>query len=96
MNFFSRLWGSTFGSFKNVFNFLLPVLKSSAGKMIDAGLPIALSIVADLEKGQLPGPEKRSEAFIKLRDALFKEGYSAGTSILNLIIEMAVAKLKAQ
>ena len=95
MNFFKKLFSTLAGISKTVFSFLLPVLKSAAGQVIDVGLPIALSIVTDLEHGTLPSADKRAAAFGRLQAALVAAGYSAAASTINLIIEMAVARLKA-
>ena len=100
MGFFSRFWSSLFGSFKNVFAFLLPVLKSDYGKLINSALPIAEEIVTRLATGNYSGDAKREFAVTQLAEALVSAGLAAvglpiPASILNLIIEMAVARLKA-
>jgi hypothetical protein len=95
MTFFKRLWAAIFGGLKNVLDFLLPVLKSQAGEMINVLLPVALEIVMGLAGGQLPSDEKRKAALEMLMSEASRRGLQVATSTLNLIIEMAVARLKA-
>lgn len=98
-NFFSRLTAAFSGAFSNIFAVIIPIVKSNAGQLIDKALPIALGIVSDLAHSQLPSAYKRSVAYNQLQATVVSRGWVAAnevsTSVLNLIIELAVARLKA-
>jgi hypothetical protein len=80
------------------FSFLrdvLPLLNQSAQTLIAKLLPEATQIVSELaKKQQLTDKQKQKEAFTKIQKLVKKEGLEVGTSLINLIIEMAVASLK--
>jgi hypothetical protein len=92
MNFLLRLLAGP--SIRQILEFLLPILKSQAGDIINEYLPTALDIVNDLEHGGLPPAERRKAAFNKLQAILLAHGKTVGGYVINLIIEMAVSRLK--
>jgi hypothetical protein len=98
--FFATLWASLSSAARAVISFLLPILKTHAGDLIAAALPIAQGIVTSLANQQIPDVQKRDQAVSQLKNALVAQGYATAadvaTSTLNLVIEMAVAKLKTQ
>lgn len=96
--FLARLSALFRGAFSNLYNVLVPIIHSNAGKLIDAALPIAIGIVAQLATSGIPSGEKRSQALSQLKAALIAQGLATGaeatTAILNLVIELAVNHLK--
>lgn len=96
--FISTLFASLSGAARAIVSFLLPILKSDAGKLIAVALPIAQGIVTDLAAGKLPSGDKRELAVTKLHSALVSQGYATAAEIasstLNLVVEMAVSRLK--
>jgi hypothetical protein len=59
-------------------------------------LPIALGIVSELATSELSVSDKKAVAVDRLKQAAFREGVTVSASALNLIVESAVANLKAQ
>lgn len=99
-NLFQRLASAFRGSFRNIFNVIVPIVQSRAGKLIDEALPIAVGIVRDMAKDQaLPSASKRAAATSQLQTALVDQGVAAASditsSVLNLVLELAVSHLKA-
>lgn len=99
-NFFQRLASAFRGGFNNIFNVIMPIVQSRAGKLIDEALPIAIGIVTDMAKNQsLPSADKRNAAVSQLQTALVDQGVAAASdisaSVLNLVLELAVSHLKA-
>jgi len=57
-------------------------------------LPEAIKIVSELAQNtEMSGKEKRKEAFKQLSEIVKTEGLAIGSSVVNLTIELAVAKL---
>lgn len=74
---------------------ILPLVSKSVQSLIATLLPLAVKIVADLAAdNQLTNKQKQKEAFVKIQEIAKKEGIQAGTSLINLVIELAVASLK--
>ncbi len=81
---------------KTLWAFVWPLVTKQVGLSLTTLLPIALQIVKDLaQENNIANSEKRQQAFEKLSDAAKNEGMNAGSSLLNLAIEMAVMNLKA-
>lgn len=97
-SFLARLAVLFRGAFSNLYNVLVPIIHSNAGKLIDTALPIAIGIVARLATSSMPGSEKAEVALNQLRAAVIAQGLAtaseATTAILNLVIELAVNHLK--
>jgi hypothetical protein len=79
--------------FKKVFGF---VIKSDPFKHLLAELlPVAISVVSSLASvSVLSSAEKRNQAFGALVVAAKEKGLEFSDHMLNLLIELAVAKLK--
>lgn len=92
---FLKLFTIITGLSKDVWEFLEPILKDEAGKIFKAALPIALEIVKALMSKDMDKNAKKDLAVKELKEALIKEGIEAGTNILNIAVETAVAKVKA-
>lgn len=89
------LFAKMLGISKQLLEWLLAILSSQAAKSLTVLLPIALAIVTELAMSGLSNKEKQQEAVKKLVEAATREGISAGLSIINLAVEMAVAQMKA-
>jgi hypothetical protein len=80
------------------FSFLkdvLPLFNRSVQTLVAKLLPEAIQIVTELAKNrQLTDKQKQKEAFTKIQKLAKKEGLEVGTSLINLVIEMAVTSLK--
>ncbi len=73
---------------------VLPVFNQSAQTFIAKLLPEALKIVTELaQNNQLTNKQKQKEAFADIQKLAKKEGLEVGTSLINLIIEMAVTSV---
>ena len=74
---------------------LLPLFNKSSQQLVANLLPKAVKIVSDLaENGELTNKQKQKEAVLQLIKISKKEGMDAGTSTINLIVELAVTKIK--
>lgn len=84
------------GVSKTFLDFIWPILTKQVGNSLATLLPIALVIVKELAANNNIGNfQKREEAFNKLTDAVKNEGINAGSSLINLAIEIAVTNLKS-
>jgi len=74
---------------------ILPLVSRSVQSLVAVLLPEAIKIVADLAtKGELSNKQKQKEAFTKIQEIAKEKGLSIGTSLVNLIVELAVTSLK--
>lgn len=74
---------------------ILPLVSRSVQSLIAVLLPEAIKIVTDLaSKGELSNKQKQKEAFNKIQEIAKEKGLSIGTSLVNLIVELAVTSLK--
>lgn len=69
------------------------ILLSEVGQM---AMSIAVDIVKDLATQDLSSSEKREAAFDGVKEQLEASGKTAGNSLINLVIELAVQALKAE
>lgn len=85
------------GISRGFLEWLLPILQNQIASSLEVLAPVALSVVAKLARdGGLTSAQKREEAFKQLSEAAKAEGLSAGASVINAAIELAVLKLKAK
>ena len=84
------------GASRAVLEFLLPILADSASRLLADLLPIALEVVESLDDEKGTGREKRDWAVAQVRTAARRGGIAAGASAINLAVEMAVARLRAE
>lgn len=74
---------------------VLPLFNRSLQSLIAKLLPQAVEIVTELAKnGELTDKQKQKEAFAQIQKIVKKEGLEAGSSLINLVIELAVSSLK--
>lgn len=85
------------GISKQLLEWIVKIAAAQAADSLSRLLPIAAGIVGELALSNgLGNAEKRAKAFDRLQNAAAQEGIRAGTSALNLAVEMAVAELKAR
>lgn len=80
-----------------VWEFLKPMLTvflSQAGQILAAAALRAVKAVAE-NYGKEDGAVKRDAAFVMIREDLRAQGITLGASVINMAIETAVQKLKA-
>lgn len=89
---FSLITGKLSSSFLKL---VVPLVSKQAQLLIVKLLPQAISIVAELaSSSEMTNKQKQKQAFDKIGQVAKKEGIEAGTSLINLIIELAVAQTK--
>ena len=80
---------------KTLWTFLWPLITKQAGSTLVVLLPVAYQIVKDLaSNNNISSSEKRQQAFDQLLDVAKNQGITAATSLINLIIEIAVTNFK--
>ena len=88
----------------NLFNKIIAAFKSfiqavfpTASQLIIGKLKdFAVKIVSELSLSDLTNEEKREAAFDKIKAEAISQGLEVRDSLINLLIEMAVAYLKNQ
>jgi len=70
------------------------LLKSEAMKWAAEHKQLAVDIILELATSALSGPEKRAEAFKRIKTILLSEGVGFKDHFVNLLIELVVAELK--
>lgn len=93
---FLKLWAWITGSSVKLFDFLAPILASSAASLLEKLAPIALEVVASLATSGQSGEEKRKAAVDQIKAAAIAQGIEAGTSVINSAIELALLNLRAK
>jgi hypothetical protein len=83
------------GISRSLLDFFLPIFQALIAGSLERLLPIALAIVTELATSQLSGSEKKTVAVDRLKKAAMQEGLTVSASALNLLVESAVANLKA-
>jgi hypothetical protein len=85
------------GISKFLLDWLWPIFRDQTAAALETLLPAALKIVSGLAMDQgLSSEEKKAAAFSELKEIAIAQGITTGTSILNLAVELAVAKLKSK
>lgn len=82
--------------FSGLWTFLKPVLIVLLNDVKDEVLEFALETVTELSAKNLTSWEKRDQAFELIKGKLEEEGKEVADSSVNLLLEMAVSKLKAE
>jgi len=95
-NTFLRLWAWITGSSVALFNFLAPILASSAATLLEQLAPIALDVVLSLADSKASGEAKRQQAVDEIQARAWAAGIQASTSVVNATVELAVQNLKAR
>ena len=81
------------GASKSVLEFIIPILKDSTANILKALLPIAVDVVSSLRDSSESGDQKRKIAAEQIKQAAIKEGVDASSRVINLAIELALAKI---
>ena len=95
-NTFLRLWAWITGSSVALFNFLAPILASSAATLLEQLAPIALDVVLSLADSKATGEIKRAQAVDEIQARAIAAGIQASTSVVNATVELAVQNLIAR
>lgn len=74
--------------------FLKPVLLVLLNEVKDELLELALKTVTELKDKDLSDSEKRAAAFAAIKNEAFVTGQELSDSTINIVLEMAVKKLK--
>src|SRR5258707_5702676 len=100
MSFFHDFFARFTATVRTIVAFVLPIAESSAGKIIAGALPLALTIVSNIATQGLKGNAATTAAVGKLKTHITQQWIATGTeiatSVLNLIVEMAVNHQKVQ
>ena len=79
-----------------LWTFLKPVLLALLSEVKDELLELALDTVKGLKETDLTSTEKREAAFDAIKANALETGQELSDSTINLVLEMAVNKLKAE
>ncbi len=93
MNWLTSLFNKFIRIFKSFITDAFPIVKQI---IIGQLLPFALEVVKKLEATDLSNIDRRKEAFESIRDQARVKGIEVGTSLIFLIIELAIQKMKAE
>lgn len=74
--------------------FIKEVFKAEVLKVVELIKDVAIIAVTELASSDLSSDDKRKAAFLKIKEYAIKEGIEVKDSMINLAIEMAVAKMK--
>lgn len=88
------LWGWMLKVISAIKPFMLAVFDRAVQEAIAKLKDIALKIIAELATTNITNEEKRREVFNGIKAYAIKEGIEARDSVINLVIEMTVNKLK--
>lgn len=77
-----------------VWKLLKPVFIMIVKEVKEEAIELAIEIVEELSKTDLSSEEKRLQAFNTIKIELQESGEELADSSINLILELAVAKLK--
>ena len=80
--------------FSSIWAFLKPVLIMLVQQASKEIMEMVLNTVQAMAATDLTNEEKRKEAFYQIKENLKAEGKELGSSMINLLIEIAVARLK--
>jgi len=89
-NTFLRLWAWITGSSVALFNFLAPILASSAATLLEQLAPIALDVVLSMADSKATGEIKRKQAVDEIQARAIATGIQASTSVVNATVELAL------
>lgn len=89
---FLALWNKFLSAFNG---FIKEVFDAEAKLLIGQFKDIAIMVVAKLATSDLSSDEKRAQAFKEIKEAALAAGKELSSSMVNLLIELAVARWKA-
>ena len=88
------MWDTFKLFFNAVWSWLKPIVLALLNFATKEILDSVLEIVKEMAGTDLSNSEKREAAFEKVKDLLVAEGKDLGDSMINLLIELAVQKMK--
>ena len=91
---FKRIWGWITGASSYVWNFIKAAIKKEQERFIEEYYEFAEKVVKELEPTNMTGEEKRRAAFEAIKREVVKRGELVISYLINLLIELAVSKLK--
>jgi len=84
------------GVSKALWDLISPILIKETGNLLEQVLPIAITYVTSLANNTGMTPQQKQQAaFNSIKAALIAAGIDASTSIINLAVEIAYARVKA-
>jgi hypothetical protein len=90
---FKALWNKFLNS---CWKFLAEALDQTTQLAIGQFASLATDIVKTLATTDMTNEAKKAEAFKQIKDSAMAKGAALSDSVANLLIELAVAKLKSQ
>jgi len=90
------MWDALKVFFTSVWKWLKPIVMAIISFASKEVLDAVLDVVRELAATDLANEEKRTLAFEKIKEMLKVQGKELGDSMINLLIELAVQKLKAE
>lgn len=90
-----RIIASLTGASRQLIEFILPILRDSASRVLAELAPIAIEVVRSLADSPHSGAQKREAALAKIQALAVAEGIRASTSAVNAAIELAVLNLRS-
>jgi hypothetical protein len=82
------------GVAKSLWNFYLPLLRSESSRTLAVLLPLAVAVVHEMAKSNLPSAGKRETAVEILKNEALVRGIEAAESLIRYSIESAVFAMK--
>jgi len=70
------------------------IFKTVSKKVFNELLEFAIEVCGDLDYEEMTNAEKRKKAFAEIKDRAVSKGVALRSSLVNLLIELAVAYLK--
>lgn len=99
-NTLDQILDAILGFLKDAYEWVLPIFKASLKLLIKGGgatlIDMASNAVKAAEQPGLTGDQKYDMAFEAVKQTFENEGREVVKSAINLAIEMAVAKMKAE
>lgn len=89
-------WSTVSIIMSSLWVFLKPVILVLLNEVKDELLELALNTVKGLKDADLTSAEKREAAFETIKASALETGQKLSDSTINLLIEMAVKKLKVE
>jgi len=89
------MWSAFKLYMSKVWAWIKPAVMVILSELGRKALAIAIDVVQEVALKDMTSDEKRSEAFEMIKTKLEEQGKEAGTSLINLAIELAVQRLKS-
>ena len=90
------MWTTVTLLMSGVWKLLKPVLIMIAKEIKEESIELALEVVEELAKSDLSSEEKRLQAFNTIKIELQDSGEELADASINLLVELAVSKIKRE